>query len=402
MKKEREEVLEQLTNTEHFTKFGEAIKNIFGRAKKDTEEAKIRLNTVTNLIGPNNVAEWQRTINENTKKQKSLVKQIDDIDTTLQQIAVISQNNADKGKAQEELAKLQEITNSVDHQQKLMLTQRWDQTEEQRQARKALLEAHQKDTELQKQTQRFKNQYAEYVADLLWRKEANSQLEEQLEETAQWIKQQSSRKGVFDNAQTINAQLKQYEDLINGISELEKKRKDEAGRTKSLTAALETAKRNHATAQDLANQKKGEIDKLMDERRKLAVEDLQDDILKSIEEINEWEKLAGDCKNKKEQELALDALQQELKGKKEELEEWEEKIEKRKAVYDDADKKRQETYNRYSTMSSCVEDTLANLRKDLKHVDICPLCGQKLDHANFETEYFSGLLSPLEEERNFG
>lgn len=399
-KREREEVLEQLTNTEHFTKFGEAIRSIFSKARTEKENAETRLLTVTNLIGTNNVAEWQQTIDENTQKQISLGKQIDDIDEFLKQMAVISQNRGDRDRAQTELTRLQTITNSSDHQQKLELTQRWNETEEQRQARKSLLETHKRKTELQEQTQLLKEQYANYVADLQWRKEANSRLSEQLGKTAQWIEQQSSRKAVYDNAQTINAQLKQYGDLITEISGLEKKKKDEADKSQSLTEALETAKKNHAAAQDLANKEQKKIEKLMDARKELAVEKLQEDIFKINGEIQAWKELADDCKTMEEQLRELAALKEELKGKNEELGKWEKEIAKREADYDEADRKYKETSNRYSTMSSSVEETLANLRKELKHVDICPLCGQKLDHANFETEYFSELLSPLEKERN--
>ena len=44
-KKEREDILEQLTNTEHFSRYGEAIKNLFDKAKSAKEKAQIAYNT---------------------------------------------------------------------------------------------------------------------------------------------------------------------------------------------------------------------------------------------------------------------------------------------------------------------------------------------------------------------
>ena len=40
-KKERESILEQLTNTEQFSRYGEAIKNLFDRAKAARTHAEI-------------------------------------------------------------------------------------------------------------------------------------------------------------------------------------------------------------------------------------------------------------------------------------------------------------------------------------------------------------------------
>lgn len=399
-KKEREEVLEQLTNTEHFTKFGEAIKSIFDRTKGEKEKAETRLQAVKNLIGDNHITEWTNCINETDNRKDELGKQIKSIDDVIKQIGVIELNSSDRAKAEKELARLQEITESTDYRQKMDLAQRWDKTEEQRQARKSLLEAHQLDRNLQNETQQYKGKYVEYVADLQWRKDANSQLKEQLERTAEWIEQQSSRKEVYANAQAINAQLKQYEDLTLEISQLKTQKNDETNKTEALTKEFNEAHEAHEKAKDEAKKQLDEIDELKIKREKLAVEKLQNDISKITSDIQDWKKLAEDCQTWDKQKNELSSIQEEINGKNTELGNLNTQANERQAAYEEAEKRYKETVNRYSTMSSSVGETLANLRKELKNVDICPLCGQKLDHATLEEEHFSKLLSPLEEERN--
>lgn len=399
-KKEREEVLEQLTNTEHFTKFGEAIKNIYDRAKAEKDKADTRLTTVSNLIGDDNVNEWQNSIQENTSRKNDLDKQIQKVGDDIKQIDIIEQNRADKDKAEAEFNRLQEFTQSNEYQNKMKLAQLWDKTEEVRQARKNLLNANNIANKLQFEVQQHKGYYEKYVADLLWREATNAKLKNDLKGIAQWIDQQSQRKDAYDNAQALIAHLKQYADLIAEISQLAEQEKVESDRTQSLAESLTAAQAQHKKVQGKVDTEQKKIDELKTKREELGVEKLQSDILDINNAIKDWKELADDCKTMADQQRELESLQKDLEAKKGELRKWNDEIEKRKTAYDAADQKYKETSNRYSTMSSSVDDTLANIRKDLKHVDTCPLCGQKLDHANFEATYFSELLSPLEKERD--
>lgn len=399
-KKEREEVLEQLTNTEHFTKFGEAIRSIFGKARKEKDNAEIRLSAVTNLIGTNNVAEWQRTIKENTQKQVDLGKQIDRIDDTLKQMAVIHQNHNDRADAQAELTRLQGITDSSDYKQKLELTQRWNETEEQRQARKRLLDEMNRLPKLKVQEGTLRNSFEQLVADLKWRKERNIQLGELLQEIEARIKQQESRKELYDNAQSIESHLGYYEKFATGIANIRKSIKDDTKAKDLAEQDLDKAKAARSHAQKSVDNKQLEINKLQTKRQELGVEELQGEITTINERIQQWKLLDTDFAAMISLQGEMDELKGELNTLNTDYTNWKAEALKRKKIFDEAEQKCNETLNRYTTMSSSLEDTLNNLRNELHHLENCPLCGQKLDHAHFEKEFFSELLTPLQKEKN--
>lgn len=399
-KKEREEVLEQLTNTEHFTKFGEAIKNIFDRAKAEKDKAETRLTTVNNLIGDDNVSEWQNSINENNARKSQLEKEIKEVDDLIQKIEVIVQNRNDGSNAFEEKKRLQAIEKSEEFQQKKRLAKLWDQTEEARHNRLSLVGEINQLPKLKSQEEKLKSCFEQLVADLKWRKAENIQLEEFLQKIEARIKQQEDRKELYDNAQSIESHLGYYETFATGITKIQKSIEDDTEAKESANQSLDKAKEVRSTAKKSVDDKQLEIDKLQTKRKELGVEELQDEITAANERIQQWNSLDADFATMISLQKELGDLKGELTTLNADYTKWKEEAQRRKVIFDNADKKCNETLNRYTTMSSSLEDTLNNLRSELHHLENCPLCGQKLDHAHFEKEFFSELLTPLQKEKN--
>ena len=77
-KKERESILEQLTNTEHFTAYGEAIKRLFDNAKTAQKTAQTAFDTEKEHTLPSEqVEQHNKDLDELKIKEKDCKQQID-------------------------------------------------------------------------------------------------------------------------------------------------------------------------------------------------------------------------------------------------------------------------------------------------------------------------------------
>ena len=80
-KKERESILEQLTNTEHFTAYGEAIKRLFDNAKTAQKTAQTAFDTEEEHTLPSEqVEQHNKDLDELKIKEKDCKQQIDCVD----------------------------------------------------------------------------------------------------------------------------------------------------------------------------------------------------------------------------------------------------------------------------------------------------------------------------------
>ncbi len=133
-KKEREAILEQLTNTEHFTAYGKAIESLFKKAKEATEKVMIEYNNESTHTLP------QEKIDELIKEKATLDKKKTEIDQktkanddTLTQITIIETNRATADRENVEKEKFEKIVNGEDYNDAKTLVAGWDATTTERQ-----------------------------------------------------------------------------------------------------------------------------------------------------------------------------------------------------------------------------------------------------------------------------
>ena len=133
-KKEREEILEQLTNTEHFSLYGEAIKNIFDNAKKAKDLAQVEYDTEAQHTLP------QEKVDELTAEKgvleaekNTLGGQISQKEKQIAQVTIIETNRTVAEQKEQDRASLEAVKNGDDYKSKKTLITDWDATINERQ-----------------------------------------------------------------------------------------------------------------------------------------------------------------------------------------------------------------------------------------------------------------------------
>lgn len=133
-KKERESILEQLTNTEHFTAYGKAIKSLYDTAKSNRETAQVAYDTESQHTLP------QVKVDELTQEKKrleeeklALGKKDAANEATLSIVTNIESNREAADREEAERARLAGITAGDEYKEAKALVTDWDATTVERQ-----------------------------------------------------------------------------------------------------------------------------------------------------------------------------------------------------------------------------------------------------------------------------
>ncbi len=171
-KKERESILEQLTNTEIFSSYGNAIKSLYDKAKNEHEKVEVEYNaefqhtlsqeTVDTLTADKAALEKEK--GEIEAKVKGLEKQIELVKAVESGREKSNQNSQVKSELEKKIA-------GEEYQSKKNLIKDWDSTSEERQRLIDLKEAEKNLAAAKKEEESLKVIYKNLSSDLLARKD---------------------------------------------------------------------------------------------------------------------------------------------------------------------------------------------------------------------------------------
>lgn len=133
-KREREAILEQLTNTEHFTSYGKVIKSLFDKAKAGLDTAQVAYDTESQHTLP------QDKVNALTQDQANLQKEKGELDTkdkandlAITHVTAVETNRAAADRDEAERARLAGIAAGDEYRNAKALVTDWDATTAERQ-----------------------------------------------------------------------------------------------------------------------------------------------------------------------------------------------------------------------------------------------------------------------------
>ncbi len=353
-KRDRETILERLTNTEKFSRYGDAIKNL---TKKAETERKALDGTRAEAA-------------KNTLPQEQLDALTRERDAA----------NAEHEKLKRETEELEKMLRTSDE---LANAQR---------EREAKLE----------ETPALRARFATLTADLLARKAENAERENALRKQREHLNALANRAALYDAAGT----------LCEKIRNLEAARKSEAD-AKREREILETKKENlaamlaEAEAKALAAAKKVEA-----EQRKIDEKTAQRETLKPEETnraIDDAHRRETALKNLDAERKHCDEAENEARELEREIKIFAECVSALGTEKSDAERRSADAQKifdaaqkRFSVMEESTTEALANLRKRLRdeHAKICPLCGQEIAELHCDDADFRAIISPLERERD--
>ena len=399
-KKEREAILEQLTNTQHFTVYGEAISNLWRKAKEiqtvlqtkyDTEKPhSLTKEEVEQIIKEEKIAE---------EEKEKYDKEIKSAEKKLKQVEIVLTNEESLTKAQKVIHDLEIIKAGEDYKNKKALVIDWDTTTTQRLQLTNLLKSRQDEAQTKIDLNQTKDQFHLLTADLADKLAKAKTQDETIRQLQEWVNKQARHEDLFTKAGETDLMIGQYLDKKKNASQKSETLKEEKAKSERLKTTETKAKELWKEAKETVEKRQNQIDELSKKRSELNPQLVNDDLQKQNKRKQDLIDLQNAIDNLKpliEENLNLKEQLQEEEGELKSFWEVYEKADQEwKAKKQDADKASQ----RLTTMKMSLDDKIKELRHRLyeESTENCPLCGQHIEHIHLDDD-FKGMLTPLEKE----
>jgi len=223
-KEEREEILQRLTNTEHFNDYGLAIKNIYDRVKTEVRVIQAQYKTTAGFVlKEEKVSEYEQQLKEASSKQQEVRKELDILNNRLQLIRTVTQNRTTiqaAGKVKEETER---IRNGEQYKSYRSLVELWDATTNERQSLLLLKRAREDRKRSDETESRLLSRFNTLSADLAFRRQelsASAGLGDKVNDLKTQIDTLSEENDRI-NIKLINSRL---DDIVRKRTDLEKVR----------------------------------------------------------------------------------------------------------------------------------------------------------------------------------
>lgn len=400
-KDERESILEKLTNTEHFTKYGAAITLLYQKAEGIKKNANTAYETEkVHELGPKDIERYNQQLTELNQEENALSTQITATSNTIKQIEQLEQYIASKVAASEQKKKLEVTIQSDEYKDKELFVRDWDATINERQcllnmkrAESALLKSQEEKISLQEK-------YCQLYADLKAREEQLDNLKAQAEEESRWLNERANRDALYTNYEVTNHKIELVMRQQAQLDITQKSLTKEKETSAELRRKVDSAKVESESTKKDANAHQTIIDNVIKEQNELKPEEVNSRLSAIAKEKNALQQLTERIGRL---QTALSKIADEkanIEKEKQALAELNETMQKAKKAMEVAQAKSKEANEQLSTMEQSLEETLMTLRKRLvdEKVEHCPLCGQKLNNIYAE-EDFRHILTPIEQEQ---
>ena len=359
-KKERETILEKLTNTERFSDYGKAIANLYKNAKDQVVncEKTCKLEEQHTLKEPELKALLQEK-EEKEQQKNELGTSIGKLEQQIGQVNLIETNQKAIRDAQAQLTRLEDVTT-------------------------------------------LKATFATLASDLVDREQQLGKLNEAIKEDDRWLEARKGQDELYCKAGEYLLQLDQLKEKTEEIGQLATQKKAAEDKVEALKATLTTAIGQAEQAKQAVDEKQNEIEEKTHEREALHPAEIQSKLKQLGDEKAKLEKLQSDIQQyntayTKHQELLaeIEKDKEKLLTLEKELKKNEESFKKAKEAYECAN-------SQYVTIGSSIDDAMVAMRQRLiqEHTKTCPLCGQDIAHELPSTDDFQHVIAPFEEEKN--
>ena len=400
-KKEREAILEQLTNTQHFTAYGEAINSLWKKAKANQD----RIQTIYDTEKPHTLSD--EAVEQLTKEQQEGQKQLDIYDAKLKKfdeqlklIEGILSKEKEQDQARQKVQELTIIISGDEYKNNKSLYSDWDATTNERHQLADLQRARRDEQTSKESLSQLQDKFNALSSDIIDRQAKTKAIEDAIQLNKEWIEKRKQHEDLFVKAREVEIKIGQYLEKVRKTGELAKGLKEEQGKTKSLLKAKLEAEENAKKAKDVVKAKENEIEALGNQRKALNPQAIDDQKSKKEAAKREIENIR---KSYDDLETALkdaNILREDIEKEKAQLSELKDASEKAEQVFLTKKTESEKADKLLTTMQMSIKDTLINLRHRLQEeqADICPLCGQHIDYAHLNDD-FNGVLTPLEDEQ---
>ena len=249
-KKEREAILEQLTNTQHFTAYGEAINSLWKKAKACQD----RIQTIYDTEKPHTLSD--EAVEQLTKEQQEGQKQLDIYDAKLKKfdeqlklIEGILSKEKEQDQARQKIQELTVIISGDEYKNSKSLYSDWDATTNQRHQLADLQRARRDEQTSKESLSQLQDTFNALSSDIIDRQTKTKAIEDAIQRNKEWIEKRKQHEDLFVKAGEVEIKMGQYLSHMKKASDTDILLQNEKTKTAPLQKAEEDAV-NKATEAD--------------------------------------------------------------------------------------------------------------------------------------------------------
>ena len=397
-KKEREAILEQLTNTEHFSRYGEAIKNLYDSAKSKSDITAASLKAIAGHRLE--ASEREKLVKENEEIEIAIAKADGRralIDARRQNLKKASATGHDL----EDVAKLikdaEELDQSEEYKRMRGMVKGWDDTNTQRRRLVNLRRNRIQLSQDESKTAGLQERYSTLYSDLIFRHKKAVEILDKVEVESRWLKAREDISPLLIEASRTIVHLTAYHASLVKASEAEATAGQMRGNIAALEETLTTVSGDHRAAEHDVAEKQLEIDSLNSALTAIDQKMLTERNAQLQKEEASVNALKKDLMNLQRDHDDLTKRRGQLHLHRERLAELSQHLENAIKTRDDARRAEKEVSELHGILSRGVDEAMVTLRGRLAetHATTCPLCGQSLNHLDEAEESVQAALDPV-------
>ncbi len=400
-KKEREVILEQLTNTQYFSTFGEAIQSLWKKAK----EAQAKVQTQYDTEKPHTLTDEQveqitKDQSDSQKEIENYDKEIKSIERKLKQVETVIRNESTLIEANQAKQELEAKLRGDEYCQSKELFSDWDATTTQRQQLSDLIKARQEETKAKNELGQARETFQQLTADIADRQAKAKTQEEAIQQIQEWVRKQAQYEELFTKAGETDLTIGQYLEKVKKADALSATLKQEKNKTDGLKKAETEAIALAQTAEREVKKRQDQIDELGKKRSELNPQAVIEELKKQNsrkQDLSDLQTAIDNLKPVIEENLKL---KEKLQTEESSLKTLREASEKADTDYQSKKGIAEKAAQRLTTMKMSLDEKIKELRHRLydEHTEKCPLCGQHIEHIHLDDD-FKDMLTPFEEEQ---
>lgn len=397
---EKAAILEKLTKTEKFKLIGKRIFETCGTKKNAYEGMKIIIdNNSSDIIDDQGIITIKENITNLNNEIKTSLIQKASFETKSKWLKDNDLKKSKLKKIVDELSEMKKFFESEKYKSDKKTIEDWDKSGKAKEAYNSLLSNKLKKENASKKLANLEETFRQLLGNIEWQKSELQSLKSKKSEIDYFLENQRELVPMFENYQTIIADLKTF---INNDAEAEKctiSLKNENEKLPRLQETLTEAKNRLQSATNENKKKQDAIDDNKSKITELNFKALQDADIRFQNGITLLQDTLNllDILNEKRNELV--SKENNINDLNQKFEVAQQKLKDSQIVFLVADKEFQAAKERYEKLCQSTNNYVKSLRHNLSEGNICPVCGQKVINI-MKDEDFAKILEPLENERN--
>ena len=395
---EKAAILEKITGVDTYSKIGAKIYKITQEKEQDWKNAKTQIDNITTLTDEE-IQTKEETIKSLTIEAQKLEDTKKSNNTKIDWINKENELTQKEIEANEAYNKTKAIVEKDEFKHRENTVAEWNATIEARQWLSEKSEAEKTRNTQEQQLSTLKRQYLDVLKGLNFSNQELNNLQSDIVTTQKFIDAEKNKSAIYENAQTIIADLNSIASCNKSISENQITLKE---KNDYLSTTLQPALEKVKTETEKAKNEYEEQEKILNEQEViLATLNLSnlyeqknntDKLIKNIDNaIEKIQFLAEQKKNQESTRSALNKRLSEIKEKQEESNKLDTPIGETKIKMDT----HKEAYDK---QKDSIDKFASTIRHKLHLGDTCPVCCQKIEAEIPLDEEISKLVSALKEE----